>query len=151
MIFPGFRRKVLEKIISQGEISRPLKERYSKCEWPKDWNLSLVVLPLPVSILTNTQRFGWRIDTFGVLVWSEKKHRGIPIPERLIKELWSTSTAKFLRMGRWGYQSFYMKQGALDRTNMVLVQKEKRQVVIFEKNTFLVITRAHTKEMQAGV
>ena len=53
-------------------------------------------------------------------------------------------------MGRWGYQSFYRKQGALDRTNMVLAQKEKRQVVIFEKNTFLVITRAHTKEMQAG-
>lgn len=65
----------------------------------------------------------WTI-LLGVLVWSEKKHRGIPIPERLIKELWRTSTAKFLRMGHWGYQSFYIKQGALDRTNMVLVQKK---------------------------
>lgn len=48
-------------------------------------------------------------------------------------------------------RSLYIKQGAIDRMNMVLARKKKQwQVVIFEKNTFLVITRAHTKEMQAG-
>ena len=109
--FPlGLRRKVLEKMISQQTKNHPGRD---KCWRPKDLNLSLVVLPLPSSISTNTQRCCSRSDTlsaFEPYFWSICLEIAHPNPR---KKGWLRSyeapVLHFgLRMGRWGYQELFI-------------------------------------------
>ena len=114
-----------------------------------------------VSILTTTQRFGWRIDklsAFELYFWStclerEKASRN-PNPRKVDLGVMSHEAPVLLNSSGWavgGIRVFIWNREPLTEPIWCWrKKKKKRQVVIFEKNTFLVITRAHTKEMQAG-